>query len=103
MKEQATAPEMWAVPQWDALLITLVACALCAYTVTWVARAAVKNQPKLGAWFLRMVSAVVGAVSGWLLAGIPWGPIIGFGSGSLTTAVVASVKAKLAGKKAAEE
>ena len=91
----ANVPEaLWAVPGWNALLITLTVCALCAFTVTWVIRTIAKDR--FGSWFLRLVSAVVGIVSGWMIAGLPWGPIVGLGSGSLTTTVYAVIKARLA-------
>jgi hypothetical protein len=88
-----------ASPEWDEVAVIIMVSALAAYAVTWIVRSipkvALKNKSP---WWLRIVSATSGALSGLAIGGWPWGLVAGFGAGSLTTVIVGFVKAKLKAK-----
>ena len=90
----------WTVPSWDELLISITACALAAYTVTWLARAVIPSSVRFRCSLLRLIAVLVGVCAGVMVMGSTWGAVIGLGSGGLTTTVVAFLKARLKAKQA---
>lgn len=89
----------------EAIIYTILAGAAAAYALTWAAKAVVNHHwptKSRRRWIWRPVAVVLGVAAG-LLAG----PSLGTGGwagaafgglgGTMTTAVVAAVKARLAG------
>jgi len=89
----------------EAIIYTILAGAAAAYALTWAAKAIVNHRwpsKSRRRWIWRPVSVVIG-----ITVGILAGPTLGTGGwsgaafgglgGTMTTAVVATVKSRLAG------